>query len=201
MSFKSDKWIAQNAPKEAISFLSNTVESLTKEAQDKGILFKGKEEMETEVVKEVTESAAEEVAVEPVVEEAAVEPVVETVVEQESVAAIIQKGVAEAIVVALKEYHVSTIAPLMAELAELKQKPQPTIQKEYGTLSNIFMTASDFMPAAAVSALLKKEFNITNTQSGDVVVSDAQIEKSTTIVKEKKVTENKFDSSNVLSGF
>jgi hypothetical protein len=67
-------------------------------------------------------------------------------------------------------------------------------------MENVFFGASDFMPAAAVAEMLKKEFGGSNSseQAGDVVVEN--VEQLETIVKEKKVT-TAGDPANVLAGF
>lgn len=205
---KRNKWIQQGAPEQALEFLGNTVDSLNAIAVEKQIIFKGEDVMEenvavvdnTEVVTENTQPT-EEVVAEPVVTDtpsAATEP---TPVDM---MAVIQKGIADAIVTALKDYNSAVVAPLQAQIAELSAKanaePTPVVQKAYNQMENVFFGASDFMPAAAVAEMLRKEFGGSNSseQVGDVVVEN--VEKLETIVKEKKVT-TASDPANVLAGF
>jgi len=55
------------------------------------------------------------------------------------------------------------------------------------------------MPAAAVSAAMKKEFGVVEKQEvGEVIVSQEEIAK--TAVTEKTVTKS-YDPNNVLAGF
>lgn len=112
-----------------------------------------------------------------------------------------QDGVAEAIVVALKQYHTDIVVPMQAQIAELTAPSQEQVRKNFSMVENVFMNASDFMPADAVSAMLKKEFGITETQVGDKVATEQEIEASTTVVKEKQVTKSQGDDGNLLSGF
>jgi hypothetical protein len=154
----------------------------------------------TEVVTENTQPT-EEVVAEPVVTET---PSATTEPTPVDMMAVIQKGIADAIVTALKDYNSAVVAPLQAQIAELSAKantPQaPVVQKAYNQMENVFFGASDFMPAAAVAEMLKKEFGGSNSseQAGDVVVEN--VEQLETIVKEKKVT-TAGDPANVLAGF
>ena len=205
---KRDKWIQQGAPEQALEFLGNAVDSLNSIAVEKQIIFKGEDVMEenvavvdnTEVVTENTQPT-EEVVAEPVVTET---PSATTEPTPVDMMAVIQKGIADAIVTALKDYNSAVVAPLQAQIAELSAKantPQaPVVQKAYNQMENVFFGASDFMPAAAVAEMLRKEFGGSNSseQTGDVVVEN--VEQLETIVKEKKVT-TAGDPANVLAGF
>jgi hypothetical protein len=207
---KRDKWIQQGAPEQALDFLGNAVDSLNSIAVEKQIIFKGEDVMEenvavvenTEVVTENTQPT-EEVVAEPVVTET---PSATTEPTPVDMMAVIQKGIADAIVTALKDYNSAVVAPLQAQIAEMSaklnetEKGKPTIQKSFSQMENVFFGASDFMPAAAVAEMLKKEFGVSNSseQVGDVVVEN--VEKLETIVKEKKVT-TAGDPANVLAGF
>jgi len=205
---KRSQWIQQGAPEQALEFLGNAVDSLNSIAVEKQIIFKGEDVMEenvavvenTEVVTENTQPT-EEVVAEPVVTET---PSATTEPTPVDMMAVIQKGIADAIVTALKDYNSAVVAPLQAQIAELSAKantPQaPVVQKAYNQMENVFFGASDFMPAAAVAEMLKKEFGGSNSseQTGDVVVEN--VEKLETIVKEKKVT-TAGDPANVLAGF
>jgi hypothetical protein len=205
---KRNKWIQQGAPEQALEFLGNTVDSLNAIAVEKQIIFKGEDVMEenvavvdnTEVVTENTQPT-EEVVAEPVVTDT---PSAATEQAPVDMMAVIQKGIADAIVTALKDYNSAVVAPLQAQIAELSAKanaePTPVVQKAYNQMENVFFGASDFMPAAAVAEMLKKEFGGSNSseQVGDVVVEN--VEKLETIVKEKKVT-TASDPANVLAGF
>ena len=205
---KRSQWIQQGAPEQALEFLGNAVDSLNSIAVEKQIIFKGEDVMEenvavvenTEVVAENTQPT-EEVVAEPVVTETPSATTEQTPVDM---MAVIQKGIADAIVTALKDYNSAVVAPLQAQIAELSAKantPQaPVVQKAYNQMENVFFGASDFMPAAAVAEMLKKEFggSESSEQTGDVVVED--VEKLETIVKEKKVT-TAGDPANVLAGF
>jgi len=205
---KRNKWIQQGAPEQALEFLGNTVDSLNAIAVEKQIIFKGEDVMEenvavvdnTEVVTENTQPT-EEVVAEPVVTDT---PSAATEQAPVDMMAVIQKGIADAIVTALKDYNSAVVAPLQAQIAELSAKanaePTPVVQKAYNQMENVFFGASDFMPAAAVAEMLKKEFGVSNSseQVGDVVVEN--VEKLETIVKEKKVT-TAGDPANVLAGF
>ena len=205
---KRSQWIQQGAPEQALEFLGNAVESLNSIAVEKQIIFKGEDVMEENVavvenIEVVTEHTqpTEEVVAEPVVTET---PSATTEPTPVDMMAVIQKGIADAIVTALKDYNSAVVAPLQAQIAELSAKantPQaPVVQKAYNQMENVFFGASDFMPAAAVAEMLKKEFGGSNSseQTGDVVVED--VEKLETIVKEKKVT-TAGDPANVLAGF
>jgi len=205
---KRSQWIQQGAPEQALEFLGNAVDSLNSIAVEKQIIFKGEDVMEenvavvenTEVVTENTQPT-EEVVAEPVVTET---PSATTEPTPVDMMAVIQKGIADAIVTALKDYNSAVVAPLQAQIAELSAKantPQaPVVQKAYNQMENVFFGASDFMPAAAVAEMLKKEFGGSNSseQTGDVVVEN--VEQLETIVKEKKVT-TAGDPANVLAGF
>ena len=205
---KRSQWIQQGAPEQALEFLGNAVDSLNSIAVEKQIIFKGEDVMEenvavvenTEVVTENTQPT-EEVVAEPVVTET---PSATTEPTPVDMMAVIQKGIADAIVTALKDYNSAVVAPLQAQIAELSAKantPQaPVVQKAYNQMENVFFGASDFMPAAAVAEMLKKEFGVSNSseQTGDVVVEN--VEQLETIVKEKKVT-TAGDPANVLAGF
>ena len=205
---KRSQWIQQGAPEQALEFLGNAVDSLNSIAVEKQIIFKGEDVMEenvavvenTEVVTENTQPT-EEVVAEPVVTET---PSATTEPTPVDMMAVIQKGIADAIVTALKDYNSAVVAPLQAQIAELSAKantPQaPVVQKAYNQMENVFFGASDFMPAAAVAEMLKKEFGGSNSseQVGDVVVEN--VEQLETIVKEKKVT-TAGDPANVLAGF
>lgn len=205
---KRSQWIQQGAPEQALEFLGNAVDSLNSIAVEKQIIFKGEDVMEenvavvenAEVVTENTQPT-EEVVAEPVVTETPSATTEQTPVDM---MAVIQKGIADAIVTALKDYNSAVVAPLQAQIAELSAKantPQaPVVQKAYNQMENVFFGASDFMPAAAVAEMLKKEFGGSNSseQTGDVVVEN--VEQLETIVKEKKVT-TAGDPANVLAGF
>lgn len=205
---KRSQWIQQGAPEQALEFLGNAVDSLNSIAVEKQIIFKGEDVMEenvavvenTEVVTESTQPT-EEVVAESVVTET---PSATTEPTPVDMMAVIQKGIADAIVTALKDYNSAVVAPLQAQIAELSAKantPQaPVVQKAYNQMENVFFGASDFMPAAAVAEMLKKEFGGSNSseQTGDVVVEN--VEQLETIVKEKKVT-TAGDPANVLAGF
>ena len=52
---KSEQWIKQGAPEQALSFLGETVDKLNDIAVEKQIVFKGTDEMENEVKTEVTQ--------------------------------------------------------------------------------------------------------------------------------------------------
>lgn len=125
---------------------------------------------------------------------------------QASVAEVIQKGIATAIVVALKEYNDSVVAPLQAQLAELQTKlvkSEPTVTK--AAPDNVFagfMNASDFLPSAAVAEMIKKQFGTSTTEkAGDVVVKEEKVEEVKTAITAKEVTTKNFDPNNVLAGF
>lgn len=114
-----------------------------------------------------------------------------------------EKGVADAILTAFKQYHEEVTAPMAAEIAELKSANVATVQKSvspFAMVENVFMNASDFMPSAAVSAMLKKEFG-GNAQSGDITVTTEVLEASPTIVKEQKITKSVGGDDNVFAGF
>jgi len=112
-----------------------------------------------------------------------------------------ETAVATAIVVALKQFNDDVVAPLQAQIAEIVAGKTVT-NKGTTMLENVFMNASDFMPAAAVSAMLKKEFGSGDkTQAGDIVATDAEVAQEATVVKAKKVTKSIGEDGNVLSGF
>jgi len=194
---KSEKWISQGAPKEALEFLGNTVTQLNDIAVEKQIVFKGNDEMDNnEVVN------TEEVKTETPVTETVTETVTKEVPDT-NVFEVIQKGIVDSITVALKEYNDSVIAPLQAQIAELKASlatPQDAVKKGFN-FENVFIGANEFMPSAAVAAMMKKEFNLSNAKSevasGDVVVEPQKVE---TVVVKKEVT-TPVDKSNVLAGF
>jgi hypothetical protein len=205
---KAADWIKNGAPAQALDFLGAAVDTLHNVAVEKQIVFKEKEnEMENVVVADaqvetpvaVVEEKNEEVEVAVVTET----PVAVTpVAEQPNVMEVLQKGISQAIVVALKEYNDAVVAPLQASLAELNAKiqAQPTTLKNYAYADNVFAGASDFMPSAAVAAMIQKEFGSTSTgQVGDVVAP--QIEEVKTAVTEKQVTTKNYDASNVFADF
>lgn len=207
---KRDKWIQQGAPEQALEFLGNAVDSLNSVAIEKQIVFKGEDVMAEEMVAEPTNAEVvptePEVQTEPeVVSDVQTEPTSNTQ-EPVNMMEVIQKGIVDAVQVALKEYNASVVAPLQAQLAEMTakfsetEKGKPTIQKGFNQMENVFFGASDFMPAAAVAEMLKKEFggNTEQTAKTDVVVEN--VEALETVVKEKKVTTGN-ESSNVLAGF
>lgn len=201
---KAQKWISKGAPVEAIDFLNKAVDGLHQIAVEKNIVFKGDEVMTNDNVTEVTANDVQ--ATEETVETTSTNTEVtdtEPTNTEPNIADVIQKGVAEAIVVALKEYNASVVAPLQAQVAELLSElktSNKTVRKGFDGAQNVFFGASDFMPAAAVSAMLKKEFGSDNdTKSEDIVVKD--VEEVKTAVTEKKVTKSVGDTSNVLAGF
>lgn len=199
---KAQKWIAKGAPTEAVEFLNKAVDGLHQIAVEKNIVFKGDEEVMSEVKTEV-QAVEETQNVDNVVEETTTtETTVTTDEPQPSVAEVLQKGVADAIMVALKEYNTAVVAPLQAQVAELiseLKQGNGKVQKSFEGAQNVFFGASDFMPAAAVSAMLKKEFGSeAEAKAGDVVVKDI---KETQVVTEKKITKSVSDSSNVLADF
>lgn len=201
---KAQKWISKGAPVEAIDFLNKAVDGLHQIAVEKNIVFKGDEVMTNDNVAEVTANDVQ--ATEETVETTSTNTEVtdtEPTNTEPNIADVIQKGVAEAIVVALKEYNASVVAPLQAQVAELLSElktSNKTVRKGFDGAQNVFFGASDFMPAAAVSAMLKKEFGSDNdTKSEDIVVKD--VEEVKTAVTEKKVTKSVGDTSNVLAGF
>lgn len=205
---KANDWINQGAPEQALDFLGKAVDTLNQTAIEKNIIFKGvenvevKDEVKSEVVVEetTTKEKVEEVQTEAVTEVVAETPTTNT---QENFMEVIQKGITDAVLVALKEYNESVVSPLQAKLAELEAKFEPvatdTTTKSYARFQNVFLNASDFMPAAAVSAAMKKEFGVVEKQEvGEVVVSQEEIAK--TAVTEKTVTKS-YDPNNVLAGF
>lgn len=210
---KANDWINQGAPEQALDFLGKAVDTLNQTAIEKNIIFKGvenvevKEEVKNETVTEevVTKEETVVAQTEAVQTETATEVVTETPTAntQENFMEVIQKGITDAVLVALKEYNESVVSPLQAKLAELEAKFEPvatdTTTKSYARFQNVFLNASDFMPAAAVSAAMKKEFGITEKQeAGEVVVSQEEMAK--TAVTEKTVTKS-YDPNNVLAGF
>ena len=193
---KSAQWIKQGAPEQALSFLGETVDKLNDIAVEKQIVFKGTDEMENEVKTEVTPEVTE-----PVAEETKTEEVKEEVVtkEEPNVMEVIQKGIVDSISVALKEYNDTVIAPLQAQIAELQASLKAPVTKEYG--SNVFFGANEFMPAAAVAAMIKKEFNLntdTPAKTGDVEVNPEEVK---TVVVKKEISAPVVDKNNVLAGF
>ena len=193
---KSEQWIKQGAPEQALSFLGETVDKLNDIAVEKQIVFKGTDEMENEVKTEVTPKVTE-----PVAEETKTEEVKEEVVtkEEPNVMEVIQKGIVDSISVALKEYNDTVIAPLQAQIAELQASLKAPVTKEYG--SNVFFGANEFMPAAAVAGMIKKEFNLntdTPAKTGDVEVNPEEVK---TVVVKKEISTPIVDKNNVLAGF
>lgn len=230
---KSDTWIMQGAPAQALEFLGEAVNGLSQKAMKENIVFKEKsmakktvtkeKEIEEEVsviVPDEEEETPAAITEEDVTEDAtpstpsvndsdtgpttdtpATTPTTTPGASEASIMKAFQDGVAEAIVSALKQYHTDIVVPMQAQMAELTAPSQPKMNKQYSMVENVFLNASDFMPAAAVSAMLKKEFGTEAVQAGDKTATAEEIEESTTIVKEKKVTKSQGDDGNLLSGF
>lgn len=115
-----------------------------------------------------------------------------------------EEKIASAIVTAIKEYHESVIAPEFA--ARSAEKAEATVSKSvspYAIVENVFAGASDFMPSAAVSALLKKEFNVTQTPAVDEkTISKEALDTSETKVTSQKVTKGIGNNGgNLLESF
>lgn len=211
----AEAWIAQKAPAQALDYLSNAVDALNKTAVEKNIVFKEKKVKDQVLEKETEDVNAVDNAVENTAEVETEEVVeIEEVVTKEDseegnadandILAVIQKGISDAVLVALKEYNDTVVAPLQAQLAELASAKNDTVEKSYSGLQNVFFGASDFMPAAAVSAMIKKEFGVQNEQAGDIEVTPEKVEKAKTVVKEKAEVVNKSaagDPNNLLAGF
>lgn len=205
---KREQWIKQGAPEQALEFLGNTVDALNTVAIEKQIVFKGEDVMAEDIVAEVvdTEVVNTEETVPTDTPTEVVPEQTSTSQEPVNMMEVIQKGIVDAVQVALKEYNASVVVPLQAQLAEMTaklsetEKGKPTIQKGFSQMENVFFGASDFMPAAAVAEMLKKEYggNAEQTAKTDVVVEN--VETLDTVVKEKKVTTGN-ESSNVLAGF
>lgn len=205
---KREQWVKQGAPEQALEFLGNAVDTLNAVAIEKQIVFKGEDVMAEDIVAEVvdTEVVNTEETVPTDTPTEVVPEQTSTSQEPVNMMEVIQKGIVDAVQVALKEYNASIVAPLQAQIAEMSaklnetEKGKPTIQKSFSQMENVFFGASDFMPAAAVAEMLKKEFGGSNSseQAGDVVVEN--VEQLETIVKEKKVT-TAGDPANVLAGF
>lgn len=205
---KREQWIKQGAPEQALEFLGNTVDALNTVAIEKQIVFKGEDVMAEDIVAEVvdTEVVNTEETVPTDTPTEVVPEQTSTSQEPVNMMEVIQKGIVDAVQVALKEYNASVVVPLQAQLAEMTakfsvtEKGKPTIQKGFSQMENVFFGASDFMPAAAVAEMLKKEFGSNSTQTANTDVVVENVETLDTVVKEKKVTAGN-DSSNVLAGF
>lgn len=195
-TIQAKKWLEQNVPEQALTFLEAQVSALTEKAASEKIMFKGKVEMTENEINTATE---------PVVEPVATEAVVEKTIENEApdIAQTLksfQDGIAQSIVVALKEYHQTVVNPLLTEIESLKTEIATRKNfKQEANLMNVFYGASDFMPAAAVSELMKKEFGVASSSNGDIVATPEDVKH--TIVKEKQVTEAPSNSGNMLAGF
>lgn len=196
---KSEQWIKQGAPEQALSFLGEAVTKLNDIAVEKQIVFKGNDEMENNVEEVKTEAIATETVV---IETQEPEKTVTKETQEPNALEVIQKGISDAIVIALKEYNDSVVAPLQAQIAELKASmvTAPAKVEKSFSFENVFIGANEFMPAAAVAEMIKKEFNLAGQteQKGDVVVKD--IEKVETVVVKKEIAPT-VDKSNVLAGF
>lgn len=204
---KRENWIKQGAPEQALNFLDAAVEKLSDFAVEKQIIFKGEDGMTNdEVVVEngtVTEVANTEVVETPAAETP--EPTQTEEVKNVDLLAVIQKGIVDAVEIALKEYNSTVVAPLQAQLSELSasvsNRGQAPVVKGFSNVENVFFGASDFMPASAVAAMLKKNFGGQSAETitkEDLVVED--VEKVETVVKEKKVTAGPTEA-NILAGF
>lgn len=203
-----EAWLKSGAPTEALDFLSNVTEKMSKKAKDENRLFKEFESdgamneenvgaidinpVNSEVVEEIP-TATETVPVEEASEtggQVADEPTGEVgeVDQMKQFLGQISDYISKSIVSALSEYH-STVATPAIEQAI--QKNLAVKQPEKATQLGSF-TVTDFLPPAALSQMLAKEFNITNDVPNGATPGDKTMQKDTvvdTVITEVTPTE------------
>lgn len=159
---KSQKeWLEKGGVEDALSVVGDMVTQMSQKAAEEGISFKEVNESELqaeddEIVEEEIENSETEEKSETEVEDVSVDNATEEVETEEVVEEInLTEVISQAAVEAVKQYHESVVAPLVAELKALKE----TVTKQKTQKFNVF-TASDLLPPAAVASAIKKEFGI-----------------------------------------
>ena len=214
---KIKQWLDDGAPAEALEQLGELVKSFSTNAAEEEIAYKDaesptdpEETEEVEAVKSSEEgisndedaSGGSEVSEDPLAEGG--EELTSTEGMDESASEDASKSVAsqslETVLVktvdaALTTYHDTVVKPLLDKIEELEINILNTTKGK--TVSNLF-DMDDFLPAAAVTALVKERYGVSETIDGDTV-SDEEIETANQdLESEAKSVSN--DSTNLLSG-
>lgn len=181
---KQEDWLKAGAPAEALDFLGAAVDMLSKEAEEGNIMYKSADEVNVVAGDEVVAPDIDAVVVDETVvaaEEPAGTPVTPPVAEnvEKSVAPDFATVLADTVARMIKEYHTTVVEPLVKELTLVKAKAEEVVAIE----KSIF-TGSDFLPAAAIAAAFKKEFNVFEPaeKAGDVVMEKGKAEKLETLI-------------------
>lgn len=182
---KQEDWLKSGAPAEALDFLGAAVDMLSKEAEEGNIMYKSVDETVVVAGDEVVVADIDAIVVDETVvvaEEPAGTPVTPPVADApvvKSVAPDFATVLADTVARMIKEYHTTVVEPLVKELTLVKAKAEEVVAIE----KSIF-TGSDFLPAAAIAAAFKKEFNVFEPaeKAGDVVMEKGKAEKLETLI-------------------
>jgi len=204
---KIKQWLA-DGPEEALEQLGFLVKSFDETAATEEIAYKDADETSDEEVLQTDEVADEEDVTEvdeetkeestkqeDESEENGGDSVEEDVDEKEVSNVSFEAILIKTVDAALNTYHDTVIAPLLTKIAELEGIVSSS--KTIGH-KNIFEMDNDFLPAAAVTALVKERYGKEEGIIGDEV-SDDEV-KDVTETLESNTPSGSDDSGHLLSG-
>lgn len=144
------EWLEKGGSADALKFIDTVVGTLHTKAVKEGIVYKQVDE--TVQTEEVAES---ETPTETVVAEAVDEVVAETTETVKSVN--FAEVLSELMFATLKQYHETSVAPLIAELKSLRETSEK-VQKDAQPTTIFGWDMSGLLPPAAIASRIQKEF-------------------------------------------